>query len=1718
MTTKFSVDASAMKRTVLLSSIVFACLTLFSTPRPSQTGHTISISGNQFIRDGKPYQIISGAMHYPRIPREFWQDRFKKARAMGLNTVETYVFWNLHEPRRGVFDFSGNLDVAEFVRLAQQEGLNVILRPGPYICSEWDFGGMPAWLLADSSIKVRSKNPKFLAAADEYLMRIGHELASLQAARGGPIFMVQIENEYGSFGDDKEYLNHIHQTLIRAGFGESILYTADGPDRLAQGTLPGVLAVANFGPGEAKNAFAALQGFEPSRPLMTGEYWDGWFDSWGGKHAHTDAEQQAEEIKWMLSQGYSVNLYMFHGGTSFGFMNGANLQGGPKDTYQPQTSGYDYDAPLDEAGRPTKKYFLFRDAIAGPEAGDLPPLPAPLPSITIPQFKLEGSASLWDNLPPPVVSERPKPMEYLGQGYGYILYRTTVTGPQDVELIAKEVHDFANVYVNQKLQGQIDRRLKQDRVNITIPEGKVSLDILVENMGRVNYGPFLQEDRKGILGSVTLDGRELTGWKIHSLPMADLSQLKSWRNGVVSGPAFHRGSFSLKSVGDTFLDVHDLGMGVVWVNGHNLGRVWNIGPQESLYLPGPWLRTGQNEVIYFDPAGVSAPKLQGVVDPILENRTMIFSAPRKCAKHMKKLSGFLVGALLISAGSAFAQDEEPNRYKGIAERLESLETLPLTEWRYHADIAHPEDPSVNDADWPTVKLKEEWKTGARVLRRTVEIPEKINGYAVRGARVKLDLRLTSDDSMTVTVFSNGSLVERGNEELQQPILITENAQPGQKFVIAVRVNAGEVGTQFYQSQLRLEAAVNRPDPAILRDEILATWPMVEAFPEGKEGREAQLDAGIKAIDFAALDRGDQAAFDASLQQAQTKLKSLDPWLKQFTIRAAGNSHIDMAWLWPWTETVEVVRNTFRSALDLMREYPDFKFTMSSARTYVWMEEKYPDLFKEIRQRVREGRWEVIGGMWVEPDLNMPGGESLVRQVLVGKRYFRDKFGVDVKIGWNPDSFGYSWQLPQIYKKSGIDYFVTQKLTWAHEFTTFPHKLFWWESPDGSRILTYFPHDYGAGIDPSQLGKDLSIWVPSIYGTDPNQHSEILHLYGVGDHGGGPTRTMLDNADRWRNPDVVFPNLRFTTAKSFFDDLEKKLPSMKVPAWRDELYFEYHRGVMTTQAETKRRIRATEEVLLNAEKFAALATLYGRRYPSADFERGWKDLLFDDFHDIFPGSGIAVNYLDAKRNLEDVQRVGNGILDGSLAEIAAHIRSNGTGTPVAVFNPMAWPRNEVVEAEVQLPAVATAVEVVDSLGKAVPSQVLTNDRRTRRLRLLLKANVPSLGYRTYYVRAAAKAAPGPFEIKATDDSLENDLVRLRVDRQTGCMTSLFDKRSKTETLAHSETDTGGPKHSVCGNLLQTFRDKPKQWDAWNIDADFEKEHWDLDRADEVKLVENGSLRAVLRVKNHFQNSTFVRDITVTAGSPRVDVYMTADWHEKHILLKVAVPSSAHNEKATFEIPYGSIERPTTRNTPAEQAKFEVPALQWADLSDTTHGISLLNDCKYGYDAKGNVLRLSLLRSPEWPDAHADEGHHEFTYALYPHGGNWRDAMTVRRGYELNYPLLAKQIEKHDGGLNDEFSFLGVQADNVVLTAIKKNEDEDALILRYYEWAGKEADVRLQLPAGALAASETDLMERPTTGLSVKNDTVTVHTKPYEIKTVLIRFAPKPLEPKGRGRAN
>ena len=563
--------------------------------------HQIGVEGDHFALDGKPLQIISGELHYERIPREYWRDRLKKARAMGLNTISTYVFWNAHEPKAGVYDFSGGLDVAAFVRIAQEEGLYVILRPGPYACAEWDLGGLPAWLLADPDIVLRSADEKFLGPAERWLQRLGRELAPLQLTRGGPIIAVQVENEYGSFGgsseNDKNYMKRILAALRNAGLGEVMLYTADGADELTAGTLPDIHAVVNFGPGDAKEEFAKLQKFRPGRPMMSGEYWDGWFDHWGDKHHDTDVQQQAHELDWILSQGYSINLYMFHGGTSCGFMNGANWE----KVYEPDVTSYDYDSPVSESGALTKKYFAFRDVIERYRPGvKIPDPPAALPVIEVPDFALAETASLWSNLPNPVSVERPRSMEAFGQSYGYILYRTKIKEPAAGELLIPELRSYARIFLNGKLAGTLDRRKKQDRLRIEVGAGS-TLDILVEGTGRINFTAELRKERQGINGPVTLAGKELAGWQVFPLPMDDPSPLQfSKANAQVpQGPAFYRGQFDLHDAGDTFLDTRGWGKGAIWINGHPIGRFWNLGPQQTLYVPAPWLRTGINEVIVF---------------------------------------------------------------------------------------------------------------------------------------------------------------------------------------------------------------------------------------------------------------------------------------------------------------------------------------------------------------------------------------------------------------------------------------------------------------------------------------------------------------------------------------------------------------------------------------------------------------------------------------------------------------------------------------------------------------------------------------------------------------------------------------------------------------------------------------------------------------------------------------------------------------------------------------------------------------------------------------------------------------------------------------------------------------------------------------------------------------------------------------------------------------
>ncbi len=572
----------------------------------------LEVEGKQFLLRGKPFQILSGELEYTRIPRADWRDRLRKVHAMGLNTITIYVFWNMHETLPGVYDFAGQNDVAEFVREAQQEGLYVVLRPGPYVCAEWDLGGYPAWLLKSKEMVLRSSQPEYIEAARRWMLRLGKELAPLQASRGGPIVAVQVENEYGSFDvkeDRQKYLAQVRQMVVDAGFGESLLYTADGGDELPKGSIPGMFAAVDYGTGDAERSLGLARAFRPDAPVYAAEYWDGWFDHWGEEHQRTDAAKQEAEIKMVIEKGYSINLYMIHGGTTFGWMNGANVSDGQ---YQPDVSSYDYDAPIDEAGRLRPKYFALRKMIA--EVRHTTPVEVPMdaPMMTLPEVKLTETRSLWKGLAEGVKADAPMSMEDVGQAYGYALYRTRVAASGSL-LSFDAVHSYARVYVDGELAGVVDRRLKQTSLKVAVKAGQ-RLDVLVENTGRVNFTTEIRKERAGLLGDVKLDGSVLRGWETVSLPLGE-PPVSGYENAACSGPCFSRGELQVGVVGDTYLNTAKLGKGVVWVNGHLLGRFWDVRPMGSLFLPGAWLHTGKNEIVVFDLDGGAGAVVRGDAEP-----------------------------------------------------------------------------------------------------------------------------------------------------------------------------------------------------------------------------------------------------------------------------------------------------------------------------------------------------------------------------------------------------------------------------------------------------------------------------------------------------------------------------------------------------------------------------------------------------------------------------------------------------------------------------------------------------------------------------------------------------------------------------------------------------------------------------------------------------------------------------------------------------------------------------------------------------------------------------------------------------------------------------------------------------------------------------------------------------------------------------------------------
>ncbi|MBW4648882.1 MAG: alpha-mannosidase [Kastovskya adunca ATA6-11-RM4] len=1092
----------------------------------------------------------------------------------------------------------------------------------------------------------------------------------------------------------------------------------------------------------------------------------------------------------------------------------------------------------------------------------------------------------------------------------------------------------------------------------------------------------------------------------------------------------------------------------------------------------------------------------------------------------------------------------------VITQLRSCTQIPVQSgWRCYPDDlpASVATQAESWEDWSTAPINDKgyivWASKRQVmwLAQRFVVPQNLQGYPLAGLTLRLVLTWWAEDAQ---IFVNGQFVQAGDLfDSSTRVVISQAVTAGEEITVTLRlVSPGHDIGALMRSHCLYEAADGGIDPGFVADELAVLWRYQEAFePESLEA----LAAAVAKINWEVI--GDREKFHTTLSTWRQHLFSSVGGQQNRCIQMLGHAHLDLAWLWTVSETWEVAQRTFESVLNLQKDFPELTFCHSTPALYAWIEEHRPDLFAAIKQQIAAGRWEVVGGMWVEPELNLIDGESIVRQVLYAQQYVQEKFGKLTKIAWVPDSFGFCWQLPQILRQGGIEYFVTQKLHW-NDSTKFPYGAFWWRSPDGSQIFSLISPPNTTGV------MDTSPLTMASYAVEwetQTKLKDIFWLPGVGDHGGGPTRDMLQVAQRWQQS-PFFPRLEFTTALGYLQQLtaggketnhstenaeeeeerEERSPvfglstqdsglTTDFPLWNDELYLEFHRGCYTTHADQKRWNRRCEQLLYQGELFASLATLIaGTNYPKLQLETAWKTVLFNQFHDILPGTSIPEVFVAANQGWQEVEQVASEILADSLKAIASQISllspPQPNAQPLIVFNSLNWQRSEVVA--VPLPAASAATwSLYDLSGEKLPCQFSSESPAL----LFLAQDVPSVGYRIFWLCRTdlklpigsgfdSNPAPSPISGKSRlvgkprgtqkntegeernqvlpeDFVLENALLRVVVSPESGDLSSVFDKIHQQEILQGA------------GNQLQAFQDKGQYWDAWNIDPNYGEHPLPPTELVSIQWLERGPIQWRLRVVRQLNQSEFCQDYVLQADSAVLKIATTVDWQESHVLVKAAFPLNLEVDYATYEIACGAIQRPTRPQTPAEKAKWEVPALRWADLGDQTSGVSLLNDCKYGYDAQSSQLRLTLLRSPCWPDPTADRGIHHFTYALYPHRGSWQSANTVRRGYELNLPLhvvLDVPANRNASPTGDQpgataglnsladagrlynptlqgASFLDLSAENLVLIAFKQSEDDPHLwVLRCYECQGQSAELSFKSSLDLAIAHPVNLLEQPT----------------------------------------
>ena len=997
-------------------------------------------------------------------------------------------------------------------------------------------------------------------------------------------------------------------------------------------------------------------------------------------------------------------------------------------------------------------------------------------------------------------------------------------------------------------------------------------------------------------------------------------------------------------------------------------------------------------------------------------------------------------------------------------------------------------PKLNDSTWKNHTIPAPWGGYDKTVwfRKLVTVPGE---FAGRPVALILDLP-------EALVYVNGKPFH-GADVNHQEVLLAEKPRANQEFHIAIEAYSGRKKNPASFGTANL--CVVNPTARSLYYGLTALHELEKTFgptsPEAKEIRELVRQTLI----FLKYFKPDGEEYPNAIGRALSFLtRTLDAECKTDIpglLHLVAQSHIDVVWLWRLRETRKKCGRTFSTALRLMEEYPEFTFTQSQAQLYEYTKQQYPELYKEIRQRVAEGRWFPTGSMWVEPDCNIPNGESLVRQILYGKRFFKQEFGIDSNILWLPDTFGYSWALPQILKKTGIKYFSTTKLTW-NDTSEFPYHTFWWKGIDGSKILT---HLTPVGLEGSVTPKDLKKSWEAFQDKENSPH--VLQTFGFGDGGGGPTKEHLEHA-RILKTILGLPPSRLSSLSEFFARSEEHADDIET--WNQELYLEKHRGTYTTHGWLKRENRLAERDLYNAELLAVLGTLFGqkgaaRRYPGRALEKSWKTLLLNHFHDILPGTAIEPAYEDVRADFQVIRTACASVQETVLSDAIQKEKKGQKEFHFSLFNPLASTRSEYVTLEVR--SKEPAFMVCDKTGMPIDHQLLGRSGGLAHI-LCSVADIPPFSSKQVTVVPLNRKEGTLKPWKVTPKAVETSLFRVRLDSK-GQFTSLYDKTLKRELLAKNKR----------GNEFQTFKDQPKQWDAWDLDPTYATKATEVLECQSIKVIEEGPLRAILRVSHKSdRGSKVVQDIIFYHRLPRIDFRTSVFWKERQTLWKVAFPLNLRSQYATYEIQFGAVQRPTKASDPVHKAKFEVPAQQWADMSESKFGVSLLNDCKYGYDARENTLRLTLLRSPFYPhqvepwrfndDKVTDQGEHLFTYALWPHQADWRSGETVREARALNNPLIVVP-----GALTPWPSLFTLSHENIVLDSIKKAEESDEIVIRLHEAHGQSTRATMEFGVRIEQALECDLLENEVGKLKLKKTKLPLKFSPFEIKTLRVRLRPK-----------